>query len=160
MHQEACRCELCVKLSPIDQAKGSLILRRPRRGRLEGRAEGSPRLHCERSGTEAEGATRTPWKRAARCPATIARYTMTIGRQSMMGCTCHWFCGCFWLCNVAAEVASPTAVCQRFLRRMTSNPWETCVTNSALSGARRADVTGFGVPEHHGSAAISTSTSG
>jgi hypothetical protein len=29
-----------------------------------------------------------------------------------------------------------------------------------LSGARRADVTGFGVPEHHGSAAISTSTSG
>jgi hypothetical protein len=27
-------------------------------------------------------------------------------------------------------------------------------TNSALSGARCTDVTGFGVPEHHGSAAI------
>ena len=42
----------------------------------------------------------------------------------------------------------------------TPNPGETCVliiTNSALSGARRSDVTDFGMPEHHGSAAISTS---
>jgi len=33
-------------------------------------------------------------------------------------------------------------------------------TNSALSGARRADVTGFGAPEHYGNVAISSSTSG
>jgi len=31
-------------------------------------------------------------------------------------------------------------------------------TNSALSGARRAHVTGFVEPEHHGTAAISAST--
>ena len=40
---------------------------------------------------------------------------------------------------------------------------ERCVlitNNSALFGTRRAHVTGFGVPEHHGSGAISTSTSG
>jgi hypothetical protein len=39
--------------------------------------------------------------------------------------------------------------CHEFAQK----PWERYVlmpTKSALSGARRADVTGFGVPEHHG----------
>jgi hypothetical protein len=43
------------------------------------------------------------------------------------------------------------------------NSRERCVLitiNSALSGARCAHVTGFAVPGHHGSAAISTSISG
>jgi hypothetical protein len=48
---------------------------------------------------------------------------------------------------------APWAAFFRCHHEFAQKPWERNVlilTKSALPGARRADVTGFGVPEHHG----------